>query len=374
MLRETAADTDIIDQLNSSVKQHRAKPDTTSTTIAEWRFHVSLRTSQALFGLVGLLLIAPHPGAANERRRAARTTQPPGYVQVKNWPKLPANSKLGQVTGVAVGTQQQIYIFHRADRKWTTPFPAETIRGHTLAAFNRQTGELISTLGEQKFIMPHGLSVDAAGNLWVTDVGSHQVHKISPRTGQILLTLGTAGIPGHDREHFARPTDVSFSNNGTIFVTDGYINTRVVKFSSTGKYLGEWGSAGGQNGEFDLPHGITIFQEKVYVCDRSNLRVQLFDLRGKYLDQWKGTQIGRPFGIATDHQGWVYLIDGGDQPDHTRARVVILDQRGHFKFTFNAARSDDRKNLGHDIAVDQEGAIYVADAWANCVRKFVRDH
>ncbi|MEE3371336.1 MAG: peptidyl-alpha-hydroxyglycine alpha-amidating lyase family protein [Planctomycetota bacterium] len=335
---------------------------------------MSLHASQILFGLIGLLFTLPHSGSASDRRPAARTVQPAGYVQVENWPKLPANRKLGQVTGVAVDAQQRIYIFHRANRKWTTPFPAETISGQTIAVFHRQTGELISTLGDQKFIMPHGLSSDADGNLWTTDVGSHQVHKISPRTGQILLTLGTAGTPGNDQQHFARPTDVGFSKNGTVFVTDGYINTRVVKFSSSGKYLGEWGNAGSHNGEFDLPHGIAVFQERVYVCDRSNLRVQVFDLRGKYLDQWKGTRIGRPFGIATDHQGWVYLIDGGDQPDHTRSRVVVLDQRGRFKSTFDAARSEDQKNLGHDIAVDQEGAIYVADAWANCVRKFIRKH
>ena len=333
---------------------------------------MSLRAYQLLFGLIGLLFALPCPGSASDRWPATRTTQPAGYVQVENWPKLSANRKLGQVTGVAVGAAQRIYIFHRANRKWTTPFPAETIRGQTIAVFNRQTGELISTLGEQKFIMPHGLSVDADGNLWITDVGSHQVHKLAPQTGQVLLTLGTAGTPGHDQQHFARPTDVGFSKDGTVFVTDGYINTRVVKFSSSGKYLGEWGSGGSQNGEFNLPHGITVFQDRVYVCDRSNLRVQVFDLSGKYLDQWKGARIGRPFGVATDHQGWVYLIDGGDQPDHTRSRVVILDQRGRLKLTFDAARSDDRKNLGHDIAVDQEGAIYVADAWANCVRKFIR--
>ena len=344
-----------------------------STPNADGRYHVSVRTSQILFGLMGLLLVSPLHGSANELVRSTATAQSPGYRLVENWPKLPADSKLGQVTGVAVGAPQRVYIFHRADRKWTTPFPTETIRGQTIAVFNRQSGELISSLGEQKFIMPHGLSVDAAGNLWTTDVGSHQVHKISPRTGQVLLTLGTAGIPGHDREHFARPTDVSFSNDGTVFVTDGYINTRVVKFSSTGEYLGEWGSAGGQNGEFDLPHGIAICEQRVYVCDRSNLRVQVFDLQGKYRDQWKGLHIGRPFGIATDKRGWVYLIDGGDQPDQTRARVVILDHKGRFQFTFNAAQANDQKNLGHDIAVDQEGAIYVADAWANCVRKFVRD-
>jgi peptidylamidoglycolate lyase len=219
--------------------------------------------------------------------------------------------------------------------------------------------------------MPHGLSVDKEGNLWLTDVGSHQVFKIEPRSGKVLLTLGTAGVAGSDPSHFARPTDVGFAKDGAVFVSDGYINTRIVRYSAGGKYLGEWGTAGSQPGEFDLPHGISVSGKRIYVCDRSNLRVQVFNLKGRYLDQWQGSRIGRPFGIATDHQSRVFVIDGGDQPDHTRSRVVILNPHGKVCATFNAAKAGDSANLGHDIAIDLEGAVYVADAWANCIRKFI---
>lgn len=296
---------------------------------------------------------------------------PSDYIHVPNWPSLPTDFEMGQVTGVAVGAEQRVYVFHRSDRTWTKTFPTEPIRGHTIAVFDAKTGKLLSTLGSQTFIMPHGLSVDKEGNLWLTDVGSHQVFKIEPRSGKVLLTLGTAGVAGSDPSHFARPTDVGFAKDGAVFVSDGYINTRIVRYSAGGKYLGEWGTAGSQPGEFDLPHGISVSGKRIYVCDRSNLRVQVFNLKGRYLDQWQGSRIGRPFGIATDHQSRVFVIDGGDQPDHTRSRVVILNPHGKVCATFNAAKAGDSANLGHDIAIDLEGAVYVADAWANCIRKFI---
>jgi peptidylamidoglycolate lyase len=297
--------------------------------------------------------------------------EPPDYIQVKNWPSLPNDFKLGQVTGVAVDAGSRVYVFHRSDRTWTNPFPAEPISGQTIAVFDAKTGRLLSTLGNQTFIMPHGLSVDNKGLLWLTDVGSHQVFKIDPQSGKVLLTLGTAGVAGGGRSHFGRPTDVGFSRDGTIFVADGYINTRVVRFSPEGKYLGEWGTPGSQAGEFNLPHGLTVLRNRVYVCDRSNLRVQVFNLKGRYLDQWQGSRIGRPFGIATDQRNRLFIIDGGDQPDHTRSRVVILNPHGQLWATFNTAQPGDSSNLGHDIAVDGKGAIYVADAWGNHIRKFI---
>ena len=292
------------------------------------------------------------------------------YTQVPNWPVLTARVELGQVTGVAV-SGQRVYVFHRSNRTWTNTFPRETISGQTIAIFDSETGKLLSTLGTRTFIMPHGLSVDKKGDLWLTDVGSHQVFKIEPQSGKILLTLGTAGVAGTGRSHFDRPTDVGFSRDGTVYVSDGYINTRIVRFSSTGKYLGEWGTPGSQAGEFNLPHGITVSRKRVYVCDRSNLRVQVFNLQGRYLDQWQGTHIGRPFGIATDRRHRIYIIDGGDQPDHTRSRVAILNSQGNIRSAFSTALSKDTSNLGHDIAVDSNGAIYVADAWGNYIRKFV---
>lgn len=296
--------------------------------------------------------------------------QETAYTLQSDWPSLEAKSSLGQVVGVAVGTDQQVFVFHRAGRTWTSTFPSEPIQQPTIAVLHATSGRLVSTFGAGMFIMPHGLSVDRDGNVWVTDVGSHQVFKIDAKTGEVLLTLGTAGMPGNDRSHFARPTDVAFAKDGSVFVSDGYVNTRVVRFSPSGKFLGQWGAAGSQPGQFDLPHGIAVSGKRVYVCDRSNLRVQVFDLQGRFVDQWRGSIVGRPFGVAVDRRRQVYVIDGGDQPDNTRSRVVVFNGRGQIQSVFTAATSNEMANLGHDIAVDDRGAVYVADAWANTIRKF----
>ena len=294
------------------------------------------------------------------------------YSLDSDWPKLQTGIALGQVMGVAVDSHNHVFVFHRSDRTWIQPFPKEKIKGHTIAMFNGETGELIKTFGEDKFIMPHGLSVDPQDNVWVTDVGSQQIHKLSHEDGAVLLSIGEPGVQGDDQNHFALPSDVSFSKDGGIYVSDGYVNTRVVKYSPSGKYEFEWGTPGARPGYFNLPHGIEVDEKRVYVADRSNLRLQIFDHKGSYLSEWKGEHIGRPFGVATNDKGKVFVIDGGDQPDNTRSRVIIFNQDGEVIDSFNATDKSDEKNLGHDIAVGKDGAVYVADAWANSLRKYTK--
>jgi DNA-binding beta-propeller fold protein YncE len=133
----------------------------------------------------------------------------------------------------------------------------------------------------------HSVRVDPEGNLWVVDAGDHVAYKTNAQ-GRVILLLGTKGISGTDSTHFNLPTDVAFAPNGDIYVSDGYGSARVVKYSAEGEYLLQWGRRGTGPGEFGLPHNLVIdAQGRVYVTDRDNQRIQVFDSEGKFLDQWK---------------------------------------------------------------------------------------
>jgi len=289
-----------------------------------------------------------------------------------NWPTIPNEITLGQATGVAVDYHNHVFIFHRADREWTEPFPVEKIKGNTVIMFDGTTGEFINTWGGNQFIMPHGLSIDHNNNVWVTDVGSQQIYKFS-HNGELLLNIGEANVQGNDERHFALPSDLSVLKDGSVYVSDGYENTRVIKFTSSGKFKMQWGTPGNLSGQFNLPHGIATNNNRIYVADRGNSRLQIFDHKGTYISEWKGKHIGRPYGVATLNDNKVLIIDGGDQPQNTRSRVIILNSNGDVIESFSAKSKLDLKNLGHDIAVGIDGSIYVVDAWANSVRKYIKN-
>ncbi|MFT4747873.1 MAG: peptidylamidoglycolate lyase [Congregibacter sp.] len=295
------------------------------------------------------------------------------YSLNASWPQLPAEIALGQATGVAVDSHNHVFIFHRAKREWVEPFPEETIQEHTIFMFEGSTGNLLDTWGGGQFIMPHGLSVDPEDNVWVTDVGSQQIHKFS-HDGVLLLSIGENGVQGTDQNHFARPSDLGFTKNGGVYVSDGYINTRVITYTPSGTFDFQWGTPGSQPGNFDLPHGIAVNNDKVYVADRGNARLQIFDHNGVYITEWKNEQIGRPYGVAVNQNEEVFIIDGGDQPSNTRSRVIVLNSNGDVIESFNAAINSDDSNLGHDIAIGNDGAVYVVDAWARSVRKFTKSN
>lgn len=325
-----------------------------------------ISSAQTIFAvLAGVFLTASTPMASPAHPKPA-TWQDAGA-----WPQPAVARSLGQVTGVDVDRTGRIYLFHRAGRKWVEPFPTDVIASDTVAVLD-PAGRLLASWGKNLFIMPHGLSLDRAGNVWVTDVGAHQVRKFSP-DGRLLLTIGERGKPGSDARHFNLPTDVAFGHDGTVYVSDGYANTRVARFTPAGRYLGQWGTPGKGPGQFDLPHGIAVDPSgRVYVADRDNNRIQIFDARGRYLAEWDSDLVGDPYGVTAARDGSIYVIDGGFQPDRTRARVVRLDSNGRLLGAFTAATATKGDVLGHDLAVAADGSVYIADAWADRVRKLVR--
>lgn len=294
----------------------------------------------------------------------------PSMREVAGWPTLPAGVELGQVTGVGVDSHNHVFVFHRAGRTWTEPFPVEAIPNATVFMFEGNSGRLLAKWGADRFIMPHGLAIDANDNVWLTDVGLEQVLAFS-HDGKLIKTLGTAGVSGNDDAHFGRPADIAFDKN-RAYVADGYTNTRVAVFAQNGgfeKNLG--GTRGISPGEVDLPHGIAFSNGRIYLADRQNSRLQIWSTTGKVLAVWPREIVGRPYGVDVSDNGLVAIVDGGDQPDKTAAMVRLFDSSGKSLGTHDTRRAGDEANLGHDIAFGRDGALYVGDTWAKRVVKLV---
>lgn len=309
----------------------------------------------------------------------ARLTIPSSgrYAVVPNWPQLPDEVLLGQVAGLDVNSQEQVVVFARADKPWLTDtFGPEPIAAPVVLLLDGRTGELLNAWGENTFVMPHGLTIDAQDNIWLTDVGLHQVFQYSP-SGELLLSLGEPGVAGDDEAHFNRPTDVAVAADGTFYVSDGYLNTRVVKFSSEGEFILSWGAPGNEAGEFDTPHSIALAANgRLYVADRGNSRIQLFDTDGRFLAEWKDRRrIGRPWAVRIAADGFVYVVDGGDQGSFPpeRARVLKLDQDGRVLDSFGSYGRDPGQFIWpHAIALGDDGAIYVGEVSTGMrVQKFI---
>lgn len=199
----------------------------------------------------------------------------------------------------------------------------------------------------------HSVRVDPQGNIWVIDAPGHVVYKMSPDWKEVMR-LGTKGTSGTRRNTFNLPTDVAFAPNGDVYVTDGYGSARIAKYSHDGRYLLEWGKRGNGPGEFGLPHNVVIDREgRVYVTDRDNQRIQVFDGNGKFLTQWVGTGGISGLAITKDQRIWT----GG----------ILRDLEGKVL----GRLSGPGVAGGHGVAVTEAGDVYIAQL-SGVVQKFVR--
>ena len=344
-----------------------------------------LRTSLAFKALIlpfaaAVLLSATFPGGSAPR--AARPApEAPGekaaqpYHVVHGWPALSEGFMLGHVTGVGVDSHNHVFVFHRADHSILGKTFEEPISSPAILCFDGRTGALVASWGANRFLVPHGLRVDHNDNIWVTDIGLQQVLKFN-HEGELLMAVGEKGVPGLDGKHFNRPTDVAVAPDGSFYVSDGYGNTRVAKFSAKGEFLFDWGHKGDQPGEFDTPHGIAMDQQgRIYVADRSNGRIQVFKADGTFLQQWKSPELGRPWALTFGPDGCLYVLDGGDlkpwPPD--RSHILRLDTNGNILETWASfGNYDGQLFWGHDIAVGKDGAVYAGDIQGRRVQKFAR--
>ncbi len=262
--------------------------------------------------------------------------------------QLPEGYTLGACSAVAVNSKDEIYLFHRGK--------------HPILCFD-QDGKFLRSWGDDQIHTAHGLRVDKEDNIWATDIGNHRVFKFDSQ-GKELLALGT-GKPGTETDQFDKPTDIAFGPDGEFFVSDGYGNSRVLKFSPNGGFIKTWGTPGMRGGEFNLPHSIVVdAKNRVLVGDRENNRIQVFDLEGKPLAIWRGYA---PYGLALDPSGNLFVADGRAN------KVNLLDGAGKVKKSWGRKGSKRGQfDMPHMLAFDSSGNLFVAEVNGQRLQKFVR--
>ena len=285
-----------------------------------------------------------------------------------HWARLPPGLSWTEVAAVATDSQDRVYVFNRGE--------------HPVMIFNRE-GAFLNCWGEGIFARPHGIFIGPDDAVYCTDDHDHTVRKFTPEGG-LLLTLGTSGKPSDTGATstdyrtirragppFHYPTNLALSSVGEMYVTDGYGNARVHKFSPEGRLLFSWGQPGSGPGQFHLPHGIAVDQQGlVYVADRENSRIQIFTPDGEYLGEW--TDVARPCQLFIDVHGDVYVAELGFQagrwpdtdapsPDAPGGRVSVFNQRGELRVRWGGGQNPCAPGgffAPHGICVDSRGDVY----------------
>ncbi len=288
-------------------------------------------------------------------------SQGSSYRLVDGWAQLPNGVEAwGQTIGVELDADGNLWVFHRC-------FAENCYGGRENVAPVLKydpSGRLLESWGEGMFNWPHGFFIDADGYIWTTDargVGDkgHQVMKFT-QDGTLLLTLGTAGVAGDGQDTFDGPADVAVAPNGDIFVVDGHGNNRVVKFNKDGEFIMSWGEAGTGPGQFNEPHCLAFdSQGRLFVGDRVNERIQVFDQNGRYLAEWTGIMAS---GMDITEDDVIYVADY-----QLRMGIVIANASDFSEIGFieNA--------MPEGVAVDRMGNVYAGEVLPRNLKKFVRD-
>lgn len=273
---------------------------------------------------------------------------------------------MGEAAGVAVDTNGHVFVFHRPGRGFE-PLATTKLSNPPVLEIDAESGKLINSWGANTFLVPHGITIDQANNVFLTDVGLQQVFKFT-HDGRPLLVLGEPGVGRWDATHFNQPTDIAIRPDGSFYVSDGYINSRVALFDKSGKWLQEWGKKGSGQEEFSTPHGLSFGPNgtDVLVADRENSRLQLFDHVGTFRRQWSGAKdaktTGRIFCVAIAADGSIFLGIRRADYDNEHTGVLKLDRNWNIVASIGFGRPGDPVfNAVHDIALGRDGSIYVAE-------------
>ncbi|KAJ4436524.1 hypothetical protein ANN_16555 [Periplaneta americana] len=332
--------------------------------------------------------------------------EPPGslkasYNVVENWPD--PSKKLGQLSAVSFDADGNVVVFHRGDRVWdSNTFLTNNVYNQrglgpivqpTIVVFNASSGLVVQEWGTNIFYLPHGLTVDANNNVWVTDVALHQVFKFPPgggtSPGKPLLTLGVAFVPGNDDGHFCKPTAVAVMSNGDFFVSDGYCNSRIMKYSMNGKLLMHFlhitrlclgNPLLNENlppYEFYVPHALALAEDKEMLCvaDRENGRIQCFNCHnGSFIIQFRSLKMGsRLFSVAysSAQGGLLYVVNGPEifGGGFVSGFIISLSEK---QLLGSFIPNEHGFSNPHDVAVSSDGSqVYVVELNPYKVWKFV---
>ena len=322
------------------------------------------------------------------------------YDVVPNWPQNPCGEgyQIGSSGGIFAESPDRIFFFargclpeiesRRPQRGPQSLVPARNASGydlsrddperhpkwtHVLYVVDRE-GKLVENWDQHNamFVRPHRVKIDPYDperNVWVVDDGAHQVTKFTRDGKKVVMQLGQFREPGNDETHFGRPTDIAWLPDGTFFISDGYTNTRVVKFDKDGKFLMTWGKKGNSGSEtrpsyMNTVHGIAIDNNRrVYVGDRANSRIQIFDENGKYLDEWG--DIRRPYYIYMSRDQHLWVSDG------TTQKFLKFNLDGKLLYDWGTFGAFPGGNWGvHQFSVDSEGNLYTADVHVGRMQKY----
>ncbi|KAK7792477.1 hypothetical protein R5R35_013863 [Gryllus longicercus] len=337
---------------------------------------------------------------SNQHKKYQTKSTSANLKLVPNWPD--PSKQLGQVAAVDIDMNRNVVVFHRGDRVWS----AQTftygnvynekelgpIQQNPVVVFHATTGAVIEEWGSNLFYLPHGLTIDFENNIWVTDVALHQVFKFSANrtSAKPSLILGQQFVPGSDNNHFCKPTDVAVLSNGDFFVSDGYCNSRIVKFDRTGKKLMEWGRSTlnfavtrfqekPPPNNFLVPHALAVDEDNgtLFVADRENGRVQCFNTStGVFIRQLHSYLMGpRIFSVAYApvQGGLLYIVNGpslGNVSIKVDGFVVSLASEELVAY-FNSDGAGFQNP--HDVAVTKDGSeVYVVELQPFKVWKFVQ--
>jgi len=314
--------------------------------------------------LVGALTVAGAEGQA-QKRGGVDETGP--YTAVANWVKPVREGYLQR--GVSVFAETPNRIFFTSDIEFIPqrglggagrPAPDHTSPEHHWVMVLDGNGQVVEEWKQwdSLFRMPHRVAIspyDPEKCVWIIDRENQQIFKFTHDGTKLLMTLGEKGVIASDDKHFGRPANIAFAPDGSFYVADGYTNTRVIKFDKDGKFLFAWGSDGTGPGQFKAHvHDVALDKRgRVFVADRGNDRIQIFDPNGKYLDEWP--DIKKPSYLHITRDGFVWVVLGQVN------RIAKYDMSGKLltywgTYGVGPGHLDDP----HDLSVDSDGNLYVS--------------